>query len=446
MNNVTDLKKQLNRLVFPILLETLLTFLLGGVDTFMLSQYSDDAVAAVGMDNQILQLVFLLFTIINAGTSVLCSQYFGAKLQDRFVAVSGVALLLNLTIGLLSSLCLFSFAGTILSLMGLRPELMTEGIPYLQIVGGFAFAQAITTTISAILRSANKPIYPMMVIVVVNILNIIGNYTLIFGKFGMPALGAEGAAISTSISRTVSMIMLIMMLQRKLIPRFPLRLFRPFPYHEMRKLLKIGLPSAGENISYNLQQLVLIYFINMIGNEALAARIYVGNIVMFVYLYAICIAQGSSIMVGHLTGMEKNRASYVMGKFTWHRGSVVSMFFSVLCALCGPLITDYLTDNQEIAQLVCWCFWVDVLLEIGKCINIWATNTLRATGDIFFPFYVGIIVQWIVGVGFGYLFGIVFGFGLVGMWFAFVLDENIRGIIFVQRWNSLKWIGKGFVK
>ena len=91
-------------------------------------------------------------------------------------------------------------------------------------------------------------------------------------------------------------------------------------------------------------------------------------------------------------------------------------------------------------------FWVDVLLEIGKCINIWATNTLRATGDIFFPFYVGIIVQWIVGVGFGYLFGIVFGFGLVGMWFAFVLDENIRGIIFVQRWNSLKWIGKGFVK
>lgn len=122
MNNVTDLKKQLNRLVFPILLETLLTFLLGGVDTFMLSQYSDDAVAAVGMDNQILQLVFLLFTIINAGTSVLCSQYFGAKLQDRFVAVSGVALLLNLTIGLLSSLCLFSFAGTILSLMVCAPN------------------------------------------------------------------------------------------------------------------------------------------------------------------------------------------------------------------------------------------------------------------------------------------------------------------------------------
>ena len=123
------LQRQLNRLVLPILLETLLTFLLGGVDTFMLSQHSDDAVAAVGMDNQILQLVFLLFTIINAGTSVLCSQYFGAKLQDRFVKVSGVALMLNLTIGLMSSLMLFLFAEPVLLFMGLRPELMVYGKP-----------------------------------------------------------------------------------------------------------------------------------------------------------------------------------------------------------------------------------------------------------------------------------------------------------------------------
>lgn len=444
MNNGINLKKQLNRLVIPILIETLLTFMLGGIDTFMLSQHSDDAVAAVGMDNQILQLVFLLFTIINAGTSVLCSQYFGARLHERFVTVSGVALLMNIVTGLATSLALVCYAEPILRFMGLRPELMSDGIPYLRIVGGFAFAQAITTTISAILRSANKPVYPMIVIAVVNVLNIIGNYTLIFGKCGMPALGAEGAAISTSISRVVSMLMLILMLQRKQIHSFPLRLFRPFPYSEMRRLLKIGLPSAGENISYNLQQLVLIFFINMIGNEALTARIYVGNIVMFVYLYAICIAQGNSIMVGNLTGMDKNNASYIVGKLSWHRGAMVSMLFSVICALCGPYIAGILTDNDEIAWLVCCCFWVDVLLEIGKCINIWATNTLRATGDIFFPFYLGIIVQWIVGVGCGYLFGIVFGFGLIGMWFAFALDENIRGLVFVHRWNSRKWVGRGF--
>lgn len=440
-----SLKKELNTLVWPILLETLLTFLLGGIDTFMLSQHSDDAVAAVGMDNQILTLIFLLFTIINSGTSVLCAQYLGAGRRDKFQRVGIVALGLNLTLGLFSSLLLFFFAEPILLAMGLRPEIMADGKPYLQIVGALAFAQAITTTASTILRSAKMPIPPMMVIALVNIMNITGNYMLIFGKFGMPALGAEGAAISTSISRIVSMLVLLAIVYYKLYTEIPKRLFKQFPRHELKNLLKIGLPSAGENISYNLQQLTIIYFINMIGNEALTARVYVGNVVMFVYMYAICIAQGCSIMAGHLTGIRKTQATYVLGKFAWHRGAAVSLTFSIFCALCGPFITNILTDNEQIANLVCWCFWVDVLLEVGKCINIWATNTLRATGDIMFPFYLGIIVQWIVGVGCGYLFGITCGLGLVGMWFAFVLDENIRGYVFVRRWNAFKWTDRAFV-
>ena len=88
----------------------------------------------------------------------------------------------------------------------------------------------------------------------------------------------------------------------------------------------------------------------------------------------------------------------------------------------------------------------DIILEIGRAINIYATNALRATGDVNFPFYVGVVVQWGVAVGCGYLFGLHWGWGLIGMWFAFLLDENIRGIIFVRRWNSLKWAKKSFVK
>lgn len=438
------LKRDLHRLVTPILFETLLTFLLGVVDTFMLSQHSDEAVAAVGMDNQILQLIFLLFQVINTGTSVLCAQYFGAKLKDRFTKVAAVALLFNLGLGLLVSLTLIFGADFILQAMGIRPELMIYGRPYMQIVGGFAFAQAITTTVSAILRSANLAIYPMRVIAVVNVVNIFGNYCLIFGKFGLPALGAEGAAISTSLSRVVSMTMLLIMLRRHIITSLPRQLLRPFPFNELRKLLKIGLPSAGENASYNLQQLTLLYFVNMVGNDALAARTYVVNIVMFVYLYAICMAQGSSIVVGHLIGLTKARAALLVGRYAWHLSMVVSLTFSVICALLGPFTTSILTDNANIAHLVCVILWIDVAVEIGKTINIWATNTLRATGDILYPFYLGIIVQWTVGVLCGWFFGIALGFGLVGMWFAFILDENIRGIAFIRRWNSMKWANRAF--
>ena len=171
--------------------------MLGAVDTVMLSQYSDESVAAVGVVNQIVMFAFLIFEVINIGTSVLCSQYLGAGMRNKMVQVVGVSLLLNLVVGLVVSAILHYGATTLLGWMGLRPELLKYGIGYMEIVGAFAFFQAISLTISASLRSANKAIYPMLVTVLVNVMNIIGNYSLIFGKFGLPAMGVTGAAIAT---------------------------------------------------------------------------------------------------------------------------------------------------------------------------------------------------------------------------------------------------------
>lgn len=138
----------------------------------------------------------------------------------------------------------------------------------MHIVGSMAFIQAISLTISASLRAAGKAKYPMYVAIVVNITNIIGNYILIFGHFGMPQMGVQGAAISTVLSRILAMAILIYILRHKHIRKFPKELFRPFPFKELRHLLHIGIPSAGEQISYSLSQVVITYFINMISNEA----------------------------------------------------------------------------------------------------------------------------------------------------------------------------------
>jgi putative MATE family efflux protein len=400
----------------------------------------------VGVVNQIVMLAFLIFEVINIGTSVLCSQYLGAKMQKNMVQVVGVALLFNLVIGLLISAILYSGATTLLGWMGLRPELLKYGIGYMQIVGAFAFFQAISFTISASLRSADKAIYPMMVTVLVNIMNIIGNYSLIFGKLGMPALGAEGAAISTSVARGVSMVVLFVILFRKHIPRFPLYYFRPFPWVELKNLLKVGLPSAGENMSYSFSQVVITYFINILGNNALATRTYTVNIVMFVYLFAIAMAQGGAISIGHLVGQKKIRAAYLLGKYVMRLSILVSLVLSCVWAASGHFIFSMLTDNQEIIKMGVTIMIVDIIVEIGRAVNIYATNALRSAGDVNFPFYVGVAVQWTVSVGFSYLFGIYWGWGLVGMWCAFLLDENIRALLFVKRWNSMRWAKKGFIK
>lgn len=441
-----NLSRQLTALAGPIFIETLLVMMLGAVDTFMLSRYSDNSVAAVGVVNQLMNLVFLLFEVISLGTSILCSQYIGAGQREKVVQVVGTSLLFNFLFGILVSIALLFLAEDLLMLMGLRPDLMADGQPYMQIVGGFAFLQALSLSLSASLRSADKAKYPMYVAMVVNVFNIIGNYALIFGKFGMPALGVEGAAISTSFCRFVSVVILFVILFKKHIPSFPKELFTPFPWVELKNLLKIGIPSAGEHMSYSLSQIVITYFINIISNQALATRSYVTNIVMFTFIFALSIAQGGAILIGHLVGMQKIQAAYTIGKRIMRMGAAMSVSLALLTALFGKQILSLLTSDPWIIATGASILWVEVLLEHGRALNFFGVNTLRSAGDIYFPVNVGIIVMWTVQVIGSYVLGISMGWGLVAMWAVFALDENIRGLIFVHRWKSFKWVGKGFLK
>lgn len=443
---IGGLSRQLASLAVPIFVETLLVMMLGAVDTFMLSRYSDNSVAAVGVVNQLMNLVFLLFEVISLGTSILCSQYIGAGRRDKVIQVVGISLLFNMISGLMISACLFFFADDMLILMGLRPDLMSFGLPYMKIVGGCAFLQAISLSLSASLRSADKAKYPMYVSMVVNVLNIIGNYSLIFGKFGMPALGVEGAAISTSICRGASVIILLVVLFKKHIPSFPKEYFTPFPWIELKNLLKIGIPSAGEHFSYSLSQVVISYFINMISNQALAARSYVVNIVMFTYIFALAIAQGGAILIGHLVGKEKIQAAYAIGKRVMRLGTTISVTLSLLTAIFGKYILGMLTTDPWIISTGAAILWIEVILENGRAMNFFGVNALRSAGDIYFPVIIGIIVMWGVQVVGSYILGISLGWGLIAMWAVFALDENIRGFIFLRRWNSFKWVGKSFLK
>ena len=441
-----NLKKRLARLAAPIFIETLLIMMLGAVDTVMLSRHSDNSVAAVGVVNQIIMLTFLVFEVINLGTSVLCSQYLGARLHKQVVQVVGVSILVNFVVGVGISMLLFGCAEPILQLMGLGPELMQDGMDYMRIVGAFAFFQALSLTLSASLRSANKAVYPMLVTVVVNVLNIIGNYSLIFGRFGFPELGVEGAAISTAFSRGVSMVILFVILFRKHIHRFPPAYFRPFPWVELKNLMKVGLPSAGEQLSYSSSQVVITYFINMLGVEALATRTYCVNIIMFAYLFSISMAQGGAICIGHLIGEKKPRAAFLMGKYVMKKSVMITVILSCILALFGHVIFGWLTSNAEIIKMGVTILVIDIVLEIGRPVNIFATNALRAAGDVNYPFYVGLVVMWSVAVGLGYLFGIPWGWGICCRLVAFLLGENIRGAIFVRRWYSMKWASKSFIR
>lgn len=440
----SPLRRELVMLTVPILVETLLIMTLGAMDTFMLSRVSDESVAAVGLANQIISFAFIIFEVINLGTAVLCSQYMGARLQDRMQTLVGTALTVNLIFGMAVSALLFFCPRMILSAMGLEGHALALGAGYMEIVGSMAFVQALGMTLSAVLRSNNKAYYPMMVVLVVNVLNIIGNYMLIFGKWGAPELGVDGAAWSTVTARVVAMSILLIITFRTTIDRFPWRIFRRFPMTELKNLLKIGLPSAGEQMSYYCSQLVIAYFITMLGLEALAARTYCVTIITYVYLFCLAISHGAAISIGHLVGSGKWQGAYVMGKYVARIATLSTLAISLTVALNSRGIMSALTSNPEIIAMGVSILWIDVVTEIGRPLNILLVNTLQASGDVNYPFWVGVIFQWGIAVGMAWLLGSWLGYGILGMWWMFALDENVRGVVFMRRWNSRKWQHKGF--
>lgn len=436
------LRRQLGHLTVPLFVEIALVMLVGAVDTFMLSSCGDGPVAAVGLGNQLIMLVFLVYQFVSIGVGIVSAQYHGAGLRQRQVQVVGLALAFNFILGLCASAFLYLKADAVLRLMGLDASLLPQGSAYLRVAGALSFFQALAFAFSASLRSVGRVKAPMIVTAVVNVLNAVGNYALIFGHFGCPQMGVVGAAWATAGSRAVGMILIAAIHTKVQIRVFPLAWFWPFPWREFRNLFKIGLPAMGEELSYCLSQVVITYFVNRISTNALATRTYAVNIIMFAYLFCVSIVQGGDILVGHLVGRFRYRAAYLVGNFFLWWSVVVTLLGSVCLAIMGPWIFRLLTAEVEIIRLGTLILWIDVTLELGRVRNIFACGTLRAAGDPVYPLVVGIVFQWSVAVGVAWLFAIPFGWGLLGAWVAFSLDENLRGIVLMRRWHSKAWAGK----
>ena len=285
----------------------------------------------------------------------------------------------------------------------------------------------------------------MCISVAMNGLNIIGNYFLIFGKAGFPSLGASGAALSTSISRVVSVLVMCLFLFKKVLKDFKWRELFPFPYDILGKVLKVGIPSALEQLSWQGSQLVLIYFINAISDTALTTRAYIMTITYFSSLFAYAIAQGTAIYIGHLVGSNKKEEAYKLCLSSLKIGVLLSIGFSGIFYLGGQSILGFFTENREVIILGMSILLVDVFLEPGRAFNLVVIDALRAAGDVKFPVQVGICSMWVVGVGIAWVLGIGCGLGLVGIWIALAMDEWLRGLLMLMRWKAKKWMDMDFV-
>lgn len=433
-------KLTLLAIAWPIFIEQTLRILIGTVDTFMVSHVSDGAVAALGIAHQFVVLALICFNFIGIGASVIISHHVGAGDRAGAEKIVITSIAVNTWIGLLTSVIAFVFAAPLLRLMQLPPDLMEYALPFLTMMGGTLFMEAMNTSIGAALRAHGHTKDAMVVTVIQNALNIAGNCVLLFGLFGAPRMGVTGVALSSVASRVVATIILWVLLDRRLKLKLRARDFFELPLARIKRILHIGLPAAGEHMSYWVSLMVITSFAARLGGDSLATMTYTNNLQRLVILFSLALGLGTEILIGRLIGAGDFEAAYRQVLKSVRTGLLIATGAILLVAVFAAPLLGLFSHNEVIIAGGVWLLRLSIFYEPARVFNIVVINALRATGDARFPVQIAICSQWLLSVPLCWFFGITLGWGLTGIWIALMIEEWLRGLLMYRRWKRRDWL------
>ena len=430
------------KLSFPIFIELLLQLLVGNVDQFMVSHISQDSVAAIGNANQLVNIVIIVLNVMSMATTILITRYIGANDRKGISTVCSVSVVMSLVSSVLATSVLVFFCRPLFGFLQVPASVMEEAVEYTTIVGGFLLVQGLYMTFAAILRSYSFTRDVMFVSLIMNLMNIGGNVILINGYLGFPKLGIVGAAISTNISKCIGLVIVFYLFCKKTDASIGRRYLKPFPFSTLKRLLSIGLPSGGEELSYNLSQMCILRFVNFFGTSVIATKVYCSMLANIAYVYSIAIAQATQIVIGYFIGMKLFSKIAKRVHTTVWLSMAISTCLTAIMYINSDAIFGIFTSDAEILALGKQILLIEFFLEIGRSVNISMVRCLIAVGDIKFPFLIGLGSSWLVATGGAYVLGVVFQWGLVGIWVAMAIDECLRGLLFLIRFKQGAWKGK----
>lgn len=429
--------KYLIKLSIPIFLELILQVLLGNVDKVMVR--NDFSANAINQANSIISMLTVSISVLSAGSLILINQYKGANDKISEQRIYSLAFFFNLFLSTVLGIIILFFSPYIFRLMNVSVDYFDEALIYIRLNGGFLFLQGIILTLSSFLRSNTLILHGFIASASINILNVILNALFMYVLNLQPILAV---GLATVISRAIGVILLLILVFK--LTNVKLSLKETFKnFKELKKLLKISLPSAGESFSYSLSQIVILSIINIIGirltSAAPTAKTYVNIMVQFSFIFTSSISQAMQILLGRLLGAKDTNNAEKLIYRTLNLSILSSVLISTIQALLSLFIFSFFTKDQEVIKLCSYIMWIEIALELGRAINITLVRALQTSGDVIFPTILAIIFCWVVAVVFSYIFGITFKLGIIGVWIAMSIDEIVRGIIFIIRLKQGNW-------
>lgn len=437
-------KKDLQKLIIPLIVEQILAVTVGMTDTIMVSIRGEAAVSGVSLVDSINVLLIGLFSALATGGAVVAAQYLGHKEKDKaseaanqlILAVATVAIGIMLTAILLNKQILY------LIYRKLDADVMSNARKYFYIIAlSYPFI-AVYNAGAALFRAMNNSKISMNVSLCMNLINIAGNAFLLF----VMHFGVEGSAIATLIARIIGATYIILKLRNQ---TYDIHISKKFSFkfnsQMVKRILRIGIPNGLENSIFQFGKIIVASMIAGLGTAAVTANAVANTVSSLEVIPGSAMGLAMITVVGQCVGANDLEQTK---KYTWKLLRYAYLFLIALnfCVilLLNPIVSLYqLSDSTAVIakQLM--------LYHSIFCMIIWPSsftlpNALRAANDVKFTMYVSIISMWIWRIAFSYFLVEVVKIGVIGVWIAMTIDWAFRATLFLTRFRRGGWIKYAF--
>jgi putative MATE family efflux protein len=437
-----DFFRAMLALAVPVSLQQLITAGLNMIDVLMVGQLGEASVAALGLANQIFFLLILFLFGVTSGMAIFTAQYWGKRDIENIRRVLGICLTLAIVVAASFSLAATLMPETLMRFYTEDPTVVELGSSYLRIVGFSYVFMAIAFSYISILRSITQVTLTVIVSVSALGLKTLVAYVLIFGHFGLPALGVRGAAIGTSVGWFFECILLLVLVyaQKTPLAANPITFFR-FNRSFLFTVLRTAMPAALNEVIWSFGITLYNAVYARIGTDAIAAIQINATVEELIFVLFIGLGNACSVMVGNKIG-EKDRAT----AFEYSRRfTILALFCAVAAGAFVFLIRGFVAGLYQLSpsaeqnlmnimlvfSISAWLRMFNFMLFIGA---------LRAGGDTRYAMFTELFSIWLIGVPAALIGGFVLRLPVYYVYALVLLEEAVKAIIVFRRYLSRKWI------
>ncbi|HCS75226.1 MAG TPA: MATE family efflux transporter [Clostridiales bacterium] len=428
-------------IAWPSFLEMTLTQLASMVDMMMVGQLGSWAISSVGLTTQPKFLLMLMFMAMNVGATALVARYKGEGSPQKANKILRQAFLLTFVLSLVSSIFGYIYAEDMVRFMGASEAItLKQGTIYLRIqMLGFV-PLALTSTATASLRGVGSTRISMVYNLIANLVNVFFNYGLIGGRMGFPKMGVAGASLATIIGQSVAFVLAITALLRgNQYIRLNLKEgFKP-DWQAMKSIFKIGIPSMIEQAFMRTGMILYVKTVASLGTVAYATHNICMNIQAMSFMTGQAFGVSGTSLVGQSLGKHRPDMAQAYVRHTRRVGLGIAVLLSLIFFFLGkPIVSLYTNEAEVIAQGARILMFVALVQPLQSSQFILA-GALRGAGDTRATAVISFITILIIRPSLAQFSINVLDWGLEGAWFALLMDQAIRSLLVLFRFNSGKW-------